>query len=226
MTMLAYSWDGASWTGVAVPFARLDDVKFALNRSGDAADPEVLARRDAYLSFDENNLVVHRWLSTDVGHRGEQEAKYPWLLDGSLRPADDPAARQAKLDALVADWTWRRFKAMREAQVRGIRAVRASDGVEFDGDETSQNRLARMVALGVYQALGVMIGALDVASGDGAITAAELAGVIRDALQDDLANNSQQWKTADNAVTNLNVPEAAELAIDAGGQQSAMWFEG
>lgn len=203
-----YVWDGSGWVlDTLITYYALFEVTAQLNRTADPADAGVQQMAAAYVSWDPNNALIAQYLVSAGEVKAALEAGYAWLLDGN-RPADDPAVREAEVQAAINNWGWRRFKAERAAQVNAIRVTRERDGIEFDGDEQSQSRMGRIVTLGNAQMLEGMLQVLESAEADGGITAAELAGALAQAMIDGAGMTLNPWKTADNGVDELNYEDA------------------
>lgn len=225
MQKIVYTWNGSGYDSDVATWYSLFECKNRLNRAADPADSKLQEMIAAYVAYDPNNDVVNAWIIGSADKKAELEAQYPWLTNPDSRPADDPSAREAEVQDMVQDWSWRRFKAARAGAVSKIVVTRDRDGTEFDGDEASQARMSRVVFQGNAAALVSALETLSSAEADPSCTAQSLAAALRQSMKSALDSISVPWKTANNETDQISYYDAVELCRKAGIEQTTLWFQ-
>lgn len=219
-----YDWIDGAWVSAPGVYYSIDEIRYSLSRLGNPDHEETQERIAAFVAFDPTNHTIHAWLSAQAPDRLLLSTKNPWLLDGTQRPPNDPPVRQQQVDTLIADWKRRVFIANRTDVVGDITIARESDGALFDGDEKSQERLVRVVALGNAALLQGIYQVLAALESDPDLTAQELAAGLKTAMDSAFALLQTPWAGADNVARILTHPDASEVLEKAGVAQTEVWF--
>ena len=158
-----------------------------------------------------------------LAERDELESSYEWLkaLRGVATEQQPPSFN---FDVDVEAWKEENgysellYKQTRKTNVEQIKVE--VDGVELDGDETSQTRLAR-AGLGLLAAKFFAIE--NAIRNSNATSVQEFKAELIEAIDAPTIQQSLSWVAADNTVTELNAVKTIDALVKAGSVQSQLW---
>lgn len=195
----------------------------ARSRALDEHSPLVQEVIAAYVQYPPHMDIVHQW--AQAADKTVLEAEHPWLAfyrgEVVALPEDDPAVRQAQVEQVIANFYRRIFKAERAQKLRTVQAE--VNGKQLDGDETSQTRMARVVAVAQQQLMNGLVDYLETQQGNAELTVPQLVNGLLGTFQQIRSAQSMQWMLADNTASAMTPEELGEGLHQALREQEALW---